>query len=95
MIDGGAFVWPIVHDITPVNMNTQPLEVMRSNDQALITRDRMRVDVEAEFYIRVRPTREAVSIAASTLGRGLSNRDVCTICWRASSYRPCVPWRRK
>jgi hypothetical protein len=25
VIDGGAFVWPIVHDITPVNMNTLPL----------------------------------------------------------------------
>ena len=69
VIDGGAFVWPIVHDITPVNMNTLVLEVVRNREQALITRDRMRVDVEAEFYVRVRPTREAVSIAASTLGR--------------------------
>ncbi|HSP26694.1 MAG TPA: SPFH domain-containing protein, partial [Saliniramus sp.] len=69
VIDGGAFVWPIIHDTTPVNMNTLPLQVVRSKDQALITKDRMRVDVEAEFYVRVRPTREAVSIAASTLGR--------------------------
>ena len=69
VIDGGAFVWPIIHDITPVNMNTLPLEVVRDRESALITRDRIRVDVEAEFYVRVRPTREAVSIAASTLGR--------------------------
>ena len=69
VIDGGAFVWPIIHDITPVNMNTLALEVVRSNDQALITKDRMRVDVEAEFYVRVRPTKEAVSLAAATLGR--------------------------
>jgi len=69
VIDGGAFVWPIVHDTTPVNMNTLALEVVRNKDQALITKDRMRVDVEAEFYVRVRPTREAVSLAASTLGR--------------------------
>ena len=69
VIDGGAFVWPIVHDITPVNMNVMPLEIVRNRDAALITRDRMRVDVEAEFYVRIRPTREAVSIAASTLGR--------------------------
>src|SRR5690606_9490634 len=40
-----------------------------NKEQALITRDRMRVDVEAEFYVRVRPTREAVGIAASTIGR--------------------------
>ena len=69
VIDGGAFVWPIVHDITPVNMNTLVAQVVRNREQALITRDRMRVDVEAEFYVRVRPTRDAVSIAASTLGR--------------------------
>src|SRR5690625_506526 len=69
VIDGGAFVWPIVHDITPVNMNTLALEVVRSKDQALITRDRMRVDVEAEFYVRVRPSQDAVSLAAATLGR--------------------------
>ncbi|MEL6774704.1 MAG: SPFH domain-containing protein, partial [Pseudomonadota bacterium] len=69
VIDGGAFVWPIIHDITPVNMNTLPLAVSRTNDQALITKDRMRIDVEAEFYVRVRPTREAVSTAAATLGR--------------------------
>ena len=69
VIDGGAFVWPIIHDTTPVNMNTLPLQVMRSKDEALITRDRIRVDVEAEFYVRVRRTRDAVSIAASTLGR--------------------------
>ena len=69
VIDGGAFVWPIVHDITPVNMNTLPLAVSRTKDAALITKDRMRVDVEAEFYVRVRPERKAVSMAASTLGR--------------------------
>jgi uncharacterized membrane protein YqiK len=30
VIDGGAFVWPIIHDITPVNMNTLPLAVSRT-----------------------------------------------------------------
>ncbi|MEO1399435.1 MAG: flotillin family protein, partial [Pseudomonadota bacterium] len=49
VIDGGAFVWPIIHDITPVNMNTLQLEVIRDKEGALITKDRMRVDVEAEF----------------------------------------------
>ena len=69
VIDGGAFVWPIVHDITPVNMNTLPLAVERTREQALITKDRMRVDVEAEFYVRVRSDKSSVSKAAATLGR--------------------------
>ena len=69
VIDGGAFVWPIIHDITPVNMNTLPLAVARTREEALITKDRMRVDVEAEFYVRVRSDRTSVAKAASTLGR--------------------------
>ena len=52
----------------PVNMNTLRLEVRRAAEQALITRDRMRVDVTAEFYVRVKPTAESIATAAQTLG---------------------------
>jgi hypothetical protein len=69
VIDGGAFVWPMIHEITLVNMNTLPLKVSRTANEALITKDRMRVDVDAEFYVRVQPERRAVAMAASTLGR--------------------------
>src|SRR6187397_8211 len=69
VINGGAFVLPFIHDFTPVNMNVLQMEVVREKADALITRDRMRVDIEAEFYVRVKPTIEAVSIAAATLGR--------------------------
>ncbi len=68
IMNGGALVLPVLHEIIPVNMNTLRLEVRRSNDQALITKDRMRVDVLAEFYVRVRPTIESISQAAQTLG---------------------------
>ena len=69
VMNGGAFVLPIVHDVIPVNMNTLRLEVARGRDKALITRDRMRVDVVAEFYVRVRASVEAISSAAQTLGQ--------------------------
>ena len=68
VLDGGAFVLPIVHDVIPVNMNTLRLEVARGRDKALITKDRMRVDVIAEFYVRVAAQAEAVAAAAQTLG---------------------------
>jgi uncharacterized membrane protein YqiK len=68
VVDGGAFVLPIVHDVIPVNMNTLRLEVARGKDKALITKDRMRVDVIAEFYVRVSARPEAVAAAAQTLG---------------------------
>jgi uncharacterized membrane protein YqiK len=69
VMNGGALVLPIVHEIIPVNMNTLRLEVKRGRESALITRDRMRVDVVAEFYVRVQPSIEAISIAAQTLGQ--------------------------
>ena len=68
VLDGGAFVLPIVHDVIPVNMNTLRLEVSRGRDKALITKDRMRVDVIAEFYVRVAAEPRSVAAAAQTLG---------------------------
>jgi uncharacterized membrane protein YqiK len=68
VLNGGAFVLPIVHEVIPVNMNTLRLEVSRGRDKALITRDRMRVDVVAEFYVRVQAAVESIANAAQTLG---------------------------
>lgn len=68
IMNGGALVFPILHDTIPVNMNTLRLAVSRRDDQALITRDRMRVDVVAEFYVRTQPTTESIANAAQTLG---------------------------
>jgi uncharacterized membrane protein YqiK len=68
VLGGGAFVLPIVHEVIPVNMNTLRLEVARGRDKALITKDRMRVDVTAEFYVRVKAEPQAVADAAQTLG---------------------------
>lgn len=69
IMNGGALVLPVLHETIPVNMNTLRLEVVRTAEQALITKDRMRVDVQAEFYVRVQPTQEAIADAAQTLGR--------------------------
>src|SRR5205085_1526551 len=69
VLNGGAFVIPVLHDITPVNMNVMRIEVMREEQQALITKNRMRVDVIAEFFVKVASSRDAVAIAAQTLGR--------------------------
>ena len=68
IMNGGAIVLPVLHELIPVNMNTLRLEVRRAAEQALITRDRMRVDVTAEFYVRVKPTAESIATAAQTLG---------------------------
>ncbi|MEX0431086.1 flotillin family protein [Spiribacter insolitus] len=68
IMGGGAFVLPIVHDITEVNMNTLRLEVSRVREKSLITHDRMRAELTVEFYVRVRPEDESVATAARSLG---------------------------
>lgn len=68
IMDGGAVVLPVFHERVLVNMNTLKLEVVRRERESLITKDRMRVDVTAAFFVRVKQTEEAVSTAAQTLG---------------------------
>jgi uncharacterized membrane protein YqiK len=69
VVSGGAFVIPVLHDVTLVNMTVMRIEVVRRETQALITKNRMRVDVIAEFFVKVGSSREAVGNAAQTLGR--------------------------
>lgn len=68
IMDGGALVLPVLHEVIPVNMKTLRLPVVRVNESGLITQDRMRVDVEAEFYVRVAPSKDSIANAAQTLG---------------------------
>ncbi len=71
--DGGAIVLPIFHQITPVNMMTLRLVVERKNEEALITFDRIRADVSAEFYVRVSKDVEAIAQAAQSFGNKTLN----------------------
>ena len=66
--DGGAIVLPIFQQITPVNMMTLRLQVERANNEALITLDRIRADVKAEFFVRVKKDTEAIAQAAQSFG---------------------------
>ena len=68
VMNGGALVLPVLHETMPVNMNTVRLAVERNNVDALITLDRLRIDVKAEFYVRVRPDAQSLAMAAQTLG---------------------------
>lgn len=68
VMSGGALVLPVFHELVWVNRNTLRLEVARNNQHSLITKDRLRVDVSAEFYVRVAQSEEALMTAAQTLG---------------------------
>ncbi|QDX26041.1 flotillin family protein [Sphingomonas suaedae] len=75
VINGGALVLPVFHETMPVNMNTVRLAVERKNADALITLDRLRIDVKAEFYVRVKPDSQSIATAAQTLGMRTMNPD--------------------
>lgn len=75
VIDGAAFVIPIFHDVTEVYLSTLRLSVTCDKEQALISKDRMRVDVSVDFYISVRKEVDSVTIAAQTLGRKTGKPD--------------------
>jgi len=75
VINGGALVLPIIHEITEVNLNVVRIPVVAIESAALISRDRMRVDIKAEFFVRVIQQPESVSNAASTLGRRTTEPD--------------------
>ncbi len=68
VISGGAFVLPIIHNITQVGMRTLSLTIKRDGDKSLITKDRMRAELVTEFFTKVPPDERAVSTAAQTLG---------------------------
>ena len=75
VMGSGALVLPIVHDITEVSMNTLRIDVRRMGEKSLITKNRMRIEVSVEFFVRVIPTVEAVAAAARTLGNRTLNPD--------------------
>jgi flotillin len=68
VLDGGSLVLPVFHSIAWVNLQTLRLDVRRDNAEAMISKDRMRVDIGVEFYVRVKPDASSIALAAQTLG---------------------------
>lgn len=73
ILDGGAIVLPVFHEVILVNMNTLKLEVSKRDNESLTTKDRMRVNVVAGFFVRVKQSAESISTAAQTLGQRTLN----------------------
>jgi len=67
VLDGGCLALPFLHKVAEVNMRTSKLEIERLGPKSIITRDRLRVDISAEFYVRVQATVEGVATAAQAL----------------------------
>ncbi len=74
VIDGGAIVIPVVHEVIPVSLKTFKLDVDRTGPEALITADFLRADVKAVFYVRVNKEPEDIIQAATSLGMNSGNQ---------------------
>src|ERR687896_174480 len=59
---------PVIHQITPVSLETMRLNVERRGPHALITKDNLRVDLSAGFYIKVQANGDDILQAARSLG---------------------------
>lgn len=68
VIDGGAIVIPVVHEVIDVSVKTFKIEVERTGPDALITGDYLRADVVANFFCRVQKDPESIMQAATSLG---------------------------
>jgi uncharacterized membrane protein YqiK len=66
--DEGTIVLPVVHQIVNVSLETMRLNVERRGPHALITKDNLRVDLSAEFYIKVHANTDDILQAARSLG---------------------------
>ena len=64
----GVVVLPVFHEITWVSLETIKLIVSRSRDQAILTSDKIRVDVVAELYTHVGHTVDHLLTASRSLG---------------------------
>jgi flotillin len=75
VLNGGIMVIPVLHELMQVRLTTVKLEVSRLNKDALITLDKLRVDVVGLFHIKVKPDAESIAAAAQTLGDSVNNPD--------------------
>jgi flotillin len=71
----GALVLPVFHEISWVSLETIKFAVSRAREQAVLTADNIRIDVNTELYAHVGHTEEAVLTASRTLGEKTFDAD--------------------
>lgn len=68
VMNGGAWVFKTIHEISWVDLGTMAIEIERTENNALLTKDPQYADIKAIFYIKVNPTVEGIVDAARTIG---------------------------
>ena len=68
VMNGGAWVFRSIHEIIWVDLGTMAIEIERTENNALLTKDPQYADIKAIFYIKVNPTVDGIIDAARTIG---------------------------
>ena len=68
VVFGGTLINPITNTSQLISLNTLQLPVERTGHAALITKDSLRVDLEAQFYVKIEPHEQDVLKAVASLG---------------------------
>ena len=68
VVFGGTLINPLTNTSQLISLNTLQLPVERTGQAALITRDSLRVDLEAQFYVKIEPNEQDVLKAVASLG---------------------------
>jgi uncharacterized membrane protein YqiK len=68
VMNGGTWVFGFIHEIIWVDLGTMAIEIERTEQNALLTRDPQYADIRAIFYIKVSPAVEGIIDAARTIG---------------------------
>jgi flotillin len=66
--DGGAIVIPVIHSLVFLSLKTIRLDVARVGKEALITNDKLRADINAEFFVHIDADDTSIQAAARSLG---------------------------
>lgn len=87
--DGGCLSLPILHQVQKVSMGALTFGISREGREAVLTRDKMRADVQFEFELRVAPTAEGIATAAQALGARIARggETVTEVFYRFSGRR--------
>ncbi len=68
VVFGGTLINPLTNTSQLISLNTLQLPVERTGQGALITKDSLRVDLEAQFYVKIEPNEQDVLKAVASLG---------------------------
>ncbi len=68
LLNNPGWILPILHKSIPVNLATVRIAIGQVDHQALLSKDRLRVDIEVDFYVFIKAEEASIATAARQLG---------------------------